>query len=123
LENVRISNFLDPSKSVEIEALIDTGATMCALPRSVAERLGLTCAWEATVRYANGARARKPVYGVATIEMCGRRGHFDVLGEDEGTQPLIGQIVLEQLDLIVDPARRVVLPNPRSPDMPMIELL
>jgi len=31
--------------------------------------------------------------------------------------------LLEQLDLIVDPSTRRVIPNPRSPEMPMVEVL
>jgi len=37
-------------------------------------------------------------------------------------QPLIGQIVLERLDLIIEPTTRKVIPNPRSPETPMIEI-
>ena len=55
--------------------------------------------------------------------MCGRAGEFNVLAEPEGAQPLVGQIILEQLDLIVDPSTRKVIPNPRSPEMPMVEIL
>jgi len=51
--------------------------------------------------------------------MCGRAGEFNVLAE----QPLVGQIILEQLDLIVDPSTRKVIPDPRSPEMPMVETL
>jgi len=40
-----------------------------------------------------------------------------------GSQPLVGQIVLEQLDLVVDPAARAVRANPRSPEAPMVEIL
>jgi clan AA aspartic protease len=123
LENVRISNFLDPSKSVEIEALMDTGATISALPQDVVDGLGLRKMRDTTVRCADNSRQVKSVYGVVTVEIQGRAGEFDVLAEPAGSQPLIGQIVLEQLDLIVDPGRRAVLPNPRSPDMPMVELL
>ena len=56
-------------------------------------------------------------------KMCGRAGEFNVLAEPEGAQPLVGQIILEQLDLIVDPSTRKVIPNPRSPEMPMVEIL
>ena len=31
--------------------------------------------------------------------------------------------LLEQLDLIVDPSTTRVIPNPRSPEMPMVEVL
>jgi predicted aspartyl protease len=50
-------------------------------------------------------------------------GNFDVLAGVEGSQPLIGQVVLEVLDLVVDPKTRSVIPNPASPEMPMVEIL
>ena len=56
------------------------------------------------------------------LEIAGRKAVFDVLVENEGAQPLIGQIVLERLDL-VEPSTGRVIPNPRSPETPMIEIL
>ena len=55
------------------------------------------------------------------LEIAGRKAVFDVLVENEGAQPLIGQIVLERLDL-VEPSTGRVIPNPRSPETPMIEI-
>ncbi|NQT83480.1 hypothetical protein HQ563_10670, partial [bacterium] len=75
------------------------------------------------VRYANNHVETKQIYGIVTLEMKGRTGNFDVLAEAEGSQPLIGQMVLERLDLVVEPSTRRVIPNPRSPDMPMVEIL
>ena len=57
------------------------------------------------------------------LEIAGRKAVFDVLVENEGAQPLIGQIVLERLDLIIEPSTGRVIPNPRSPETPMIEIL
>ena len=45
-----------------------------------------------------------------------------MIGEEEGSQPLIGQVVLEVLDLIVDPKTRKLIPNPASPETPMINI-
>ena len=56
------------------------------------------------------------------IEMAGRKIVFDVLAENEEAQSLIGQIVLERLDLIIKPNLRKVMPHPRSPETPMIEI-
>jgi len=36
--------------------------------------------------------------------------------EDEGYKPLTGQIVLERLDLVIEPSRRKVIPNSRFPE-------
>jgi hypothetical protein len=35
----------------------------------------------------------------------------------------VGQIVLEELDLVVDPKARRVRPNPESPEAPLLEIL
>ena len=41
VEKIRVTNFRDTSKSVEIEAVIDTGATMSVLPVDLIQELGL----------------------------------------------------------------------------------
>ena len=123
IEKVKLTSLFDSTKTREVEAVIDTGATMLVLPRNVIEELGLRKIGERRVRYANNQIQIKPVYRGVILELKGRDGIFDVLGEVEGSEPLVGQIVLEALDLIVDPITKTVIPNPRSPDMPMTEIL
>lgn len=122
VEKVKVANVFAPDKSMEIEAVIDTGATMIVLPQDIVDNLGLKKIREVKVRYANNKTQLKSVYGIVAIELKGRTGNFDVLAEEEGSQPLIGQVVLEVLDLVVDPRARKLIPNPRSPEMPMIEV-
>ena len=123
IENLKITNLLDPEKSVEVEAVIDTGATMLVLPQNLINELGLKKMREVNVKYANNKTEVKSIYGVVTVEIKGRAGEFNALAEAEGSQPLVGQIVLEQLDLVVDSSSRTVIPNPRSPETPMVEIL
>ncbi len=123
VEKVKLTSLFEPEKSVEVDAIIDTGATMVVLPQDVIEELGLRKIGERRVRYANNQIQIKSVYRGVILELKGRDGIFDVLGEVEGSEPLVGQIVLEALDLIVDPITKTVIPNPRSPDMPMTEIL
>lgn len=122
-ERVKLKNLFDPTKSVEVEAVIDTGATMPVLPQNIVEELNLRKMREVNVKCANNKTEVKSIYGVVTLEIKGRAGEFNVLAEVEGCQPLVGQIVLEQLDLVVDPRTRTVIPNPKSPEMPMVEIL
>jgi len=119
---IRVTNFRDTSKSVEIEAVIDMCATMSALPVDLIQELGLEKIDEVNVRYEDNSVRRKEVYGWIILEIASRKAVFDVLAENEGAQPLIGQIVLERLDLIIEPTTRKVMPNPRSPETPMIEI-
>ena len=108
---------------MEVDAVVDMGATMLVLPTETIESLGLRKFRDVRVRYANNTRENKCVYGVVALEIDGRGGHFDVLEESPGSTPLIGQIVLEALDLIVDSKARRLAVNPESPDVPLLEIL
>ena len=75
------------------------------------------------MRYASNKVETRSIYGVVTIELKVRSANLDVLVEEKGSQPLIGQVLLELLDLIVEPKTRKLIPNPASPEMPMMEIL
>ena len=98
-------------RTVEVEALVDTGAAHLCLPPSVIERLGLSHSQTRWVRTANGAVERRIFMG-ASITVQGRTEHMSVMENDESTPPLLGYIVLEALDLVVDPKAHQVIPNP-----------
>lgn len=123
IERIKLTNVFDPSKTEEVSAVIDTSATMLVLPQDLVERLGLRKIRDSRVRYANREVEVKPIYGVVALDLRGRVGNFDVLAEVAGSQPLVGQIVLEELDLVIHPATRQLTPNPESPEMPMVEIL
>ena len=51
VEKVRLVNSFDPEKSIEVEAVIDTGATMMVLPKNLVETLGLKKVEDAKVKW------------------------------------------------------------------------
>ena len=120
---IKLTSFDDPGKTKEIDAIVDTGATMLVLPAEIIAELGLRKIREVKVRYANNTQQTKGIYGVATLEVQGRSGNFDVVEEEPGTRALVGQIVLEELDLVVDLKGKRLIPNPDSPDIPLLEIL
>jgi clan AA aspartic protease len=110
-------------RSIEIEALVDTGATMMVLPADAVSRLGLLPAGYRKVRYADGRVAEVPWVSGIRITILGRDTVINALVEAAGTTPLLGQIPLEELDLLVDPKSRELRVNPASPDAPLLDLL
>ena len=122
IEKVKLTSLFDPTKTKEVEAIIDTGATMLVLPQDVVDELDLKEIRKATVEYANNQTQEKSIYAGLVIEIKGRVGNFEAVAEVSGSQPLVGQIVLEALDFVVDPSARTLIPNPRSPEMPMVEI-
>jgi clan AA aspartic protease len=123
IERIKLTNIFDPAKSVETEAVIDSGATMLALPQNIVDQLALQKRRAVKVRYANNHTDEKSIYGVVEVDLMGRNGVFEVLAEPAGATPLVGQVILEVLDLLIDAKSKKLIPNPSSPEMPMVELL
>jgi clan AA aspartic protease len=110
-------------RSVTIDALVDTGATMLTVPETVCRALGLPYRGVRRVRYADGRIREVPWVGGILLEILGRQMTCDALVEGERTVPLIGQIPLEGLDLVVNPKTGDLMPDPASPDAPLLDLL
>ena len=118
---IKVRNIIDSGPVIELPAKVDAGATLLVLPQSTADELGLPVIRTQTVKYANEERAdRQVVYGVE-LEICGRKGVFEAIVEPRKTYALLGAVVMETLDLIVDPRGYRIYPNPRS-DLPMVEI-
>jgi clan AA aspartic protease len=113
----------DAVRWVEVEALVDTGATQLALPEDIVKRLGVPTAGTRRAKDARGITIELAWVGGLRIEILGREMTGDALVLPKGATPLIGQIPLEQLDLIVDPKTREARVNPASPDLPLLDLM
>jgi clan AA aspartic protease len=110
-------------RCIEIEALVDTGATRLVLPADVVAFLGLPQIDRWAVRLADGTVREVPVVGDIRIDILGRGMHCDALVTPSGTTPLVGQIPLEGLDLVVKPGSKEIITNPEHPDGPIFDLL
>jgi len=89
------------SKIIEARALVDTGATLTVVPRSIADRLGLRITGKSKVETGSGIieieRSR------AYIEIMGKSEVIPVLVSDIIDKILIGVTTLEVLELEIDP--------------------
>jgi len=104
----------------EADALVDTGAVRSVIPSYVAQRLGLASRGQRVVEYADGRKEAVDVTEPIVISILER----DTLEEALvlGDEVLIGQTVLEKLDIIVDCNTRRVMPNPAHPDQPVTKV-
>ncbi len=107
----------DQIRVYEAQALVDTGAVRSVLPVHVVQRLGLAIHGQRVAEYAEGRKEAVGVTEPLLIELEGR----DTLDEALvlGDEVIIGQTVLEKLDLFVDCINRRLIPNPAHPDQPV----
>ncbi len=110
----------DQMRTYEAEALVNTGAVGCIVPTQVATALGVQVRGQRVAEYADG---RRDTVGVTEPIL------FDIIGRDTseeamvlGDEVLIGQTVLEKLDLLVDCRNQRVVPNPAHPDQPVTKV-
>ncbi len=90
------------------------------LPQNVVERLGLEQRGTAFVTYADERREERPLAGPVTVRIGNRSMSTDCVVGPPLSEPLIGQVVLETLDLIADCTNRTL--TPRYPDYPLLKL-
>jgi len=104
----------------QTEALIDTGAVQSVIPAAVADRLGLMRLRRTDAQYADGRVEAVDLAEVMTIEMLGRQIEITpmVLGE----HVLLGVMVLEGLDLLVDCHSNRLVPSQGTWDQPVFRV-
>lgn len=92
----------DKIRKVTMKGVVDTGAARLVLPSSVAQLLGLPVEGESIVRYADHHREQRTVVRHAFVRLEGRTGVFKAILEPARSDALLGAIVMEDLDLLVD---------------------
>ncbi len=95
-------------RSEETELLVDTGATLLVVPRSLAERLELVIRRSQPVLIAGGQRAEWPVAEVG-LSLDGPDVTTPCFIAPEGPA-LLGAVALESLFLAVDPVAKRLIP-------------
>ena len=110
----------DQIRIYEADGLVDTGAVRSVLPLHVVQLLGLAIVGKARATYANDASEDVDVSEVVGISLLGRRTTEEMLVL--GSDVLIGQTVLESLDLQVDCMNQRVIGNPAHPDQPIVKI-
>src|SRR5215470_13024856 len=104
----------------ETEALIDTGAVRSTIPAAVADRLGLFRLRRTDAKYADGRVEEVDMTEAIAIEILGRTAVTTamVLGE----HILLGVMVLEDIDLMVDCNRNRLVPYQGTWDQPVFRV-
>ena len=111
-----LKNPRDEKQTYHARALVDTGALHLCLPAHVVLQLGLSELQKREVTTANGDRLLCPYVGPVEVSF-GNRSCFTgalVLGDEV----LLGSVPMEDMDLVIAPAKRTIIANPANPNIP-----
>ena len=109
-------------RRMTIPAVADTGAIMLALPEDVVSQIGARPAGSIVATYADGRRGDLPVAGPLIVRIGDRWMPANCIVLPQGTDALVGQLVMEGLDLVADCVAQTLHPRPESPDRPLMRL-
>ena len=98
-----------------VDVIVDSGAMMLVLPQDLVEALGLATLRKAIVTYADERKEERNIAGVVAVKVAGREVETSCVVGPPGSEPLLGQIVLEEADLLIDCANQQLIPCPESP--------
>jgi clan AA aspartic protease len=88
-----------------VDALVDTGSTNTAVPGSLLRRLGVAPQYRDQFELADNSVVELEV-GRTWVKINGRQEFTQVVFAEEGTEPLLGMITLEEMGLGIDPIRQ-----------------
>lgn len=103
------------AEELDAKALVDTGAMNLCIPELRARQLKLEKRGEREVILADGSRKLVPYVSGVRVETQGRMCVTGALVF--GNQVLLGAIPMEDMDMVVHPARLCAIPNPENPNV------
>lgn len=107
---------------IEVDSKIDSGSAKVVLPGYIAKKLVLSKWKSITVKYADERRAKRDLFWGLVVEIDGRDTVTTCTVEPKRRIPLIGSIVLEDMDWWIDMKGGKLIPNPESPDEPLFAI-
>ncbi|MGD0697872.1 MAG: aspartyl protease family protein [Terriglobia bacterium] len=105
-----IRNPAQPSKSEELEAMVDTGASYSWISSSRLAGLGIRPSRRMAFRTIEGRMIEREVAAVF-VKVDGYTGGDNVVMAEAGDSEVLGAFTLEGLGLAADPVKKVLVPT------------
>jgi clan AA aspartic protease len=110
-------NFLDQDdvKRMTVTMLVDTSAYNLCINEEIQEQLQLPVVEKRKGMLADGSIREYEVVGPVEIRFKNRRCNVDAMVLPGSSEPLLGAIPLEDMDVIIHPQRQELIVNPDHP--------
>ena len=116
--NIELANPRDRNiEPLVVKCLVDTGSLHLCVPEHVAIQLELEELYKREVTTADGKKHLVPYMGPVSIKFR-NRGCFTgaLVFSDE---VLLGAVPMEDMDILISPAKQALIVNPESPNIAM----
>jgi clan AA aspartic protease len=109
-------------KRTRISILVDTGAVFLAINENIQEQLRLPVLGVEKARLANNHIVECEIVGPVELRFKNRKTICTALVLPDDSEPLLGAIPLEAIDVLIDARRQELIVNPDHPDMAEVRI-
>jgi clan AA aspartic protease len=102
-------------KRITLDMLVDTGAYNLCINETIQEQLDLPFIEKRKGQLANGHIEEYNVVGPIVLKFKNRRTVCNAMVLQGDSEPLLGAIPLEDMDVLIHPARQELIVNPDHP--------
>jgi clan AA aspartic protease len=113
----------DQVRQVHVRAMVDSGATMLAIPTFIKQQLDLKHVSELEAELADGSSLKLEVVGSIKVRFQNRRTPVEAMVVPNSKTVLLGAIPMEGMDVLMEPKRERLIVNPSSPEMARMLLM
>ena len=109
-------------RTINIRALVDSGAYMMAINQTVKEQLGLEVVEHQKAQLADGQVIDLEIVGPIEIRFANRRTVCEAMVLPGDNEVLLGAIPMEAMDVLIHPKEQRLIVNPAHPLVPQLSL-
>jgi clan AA aspartic protease len=102
-------------KRMPVNILVDTGSYYLCINETIQEQLDLPFIEKRKGQLANGSIVEYDVVGPVELKFKNRRCNIDAMVLPGDSEPLLGAIPMEDMDVLVHPLRQELIVNPEHP--------
>lgn len=106
----------DEVRRMHINLMVDNGAYMLAINETIQSYLALPFVEKRTIQVANGKLIELDVVGPVEVRFANRNAICSAFVLPGDSEPLLGAIPMEEMDVLIHPKRQELIVNPEHPE-------
>lgn len=112
----------DEIKSIKLNVLVASGAYMMAINETIQAQLELPFVEKRKVQIADSSVAEYPVVGPLFARFANRKATCNAFVFPGDSEPLLGAIPMEEMDVLIHPLRQELIVNPEHPNYAVLKM-
>ncbi len=112
----------DEIRSIKLNVLVDSGAYMMAINETIQSQLELPFVEKRKVQIEDSSVAEYDVVGPVYIRFANRKATCNAFVLPGDSEPLLGAIPMEEMDVLIHPLRQELIVNPEHPNYAVLKM-